>query len=195
MSKARHLPVVIGPADEGKFGPAMRALPTERMRRFVIAVVEGGTANFTQAALAAGYSDGGTSNTIRVTAHRLAHDERVIRAIHEEADRRLRSAAVVAASTLVTLAQDTTDKKVQLRASEAILNRSGLHALTEHKVTVEDVTGATQIERIKEMAKALGLDAKALLGRYGVSEEKKAAAIDVDAEEVSTGREGLEDVL
>lgn len=194
MSKTHTLPAPMYPVDDmGKLGPAMRALPTDRMRAFVTFLVTTGQNNHAAAARAAGYQ--GNEDTIKVTGHRLAHDERVINALHEEGKRRMQSAAVLAAGVLVNLANDPTDKKVQLRAAEALLNRVGLHATTEHIVSRGEDSGG-MIENIKRLAAELGLDAVKLLGAYGVSEKKKAEAIDTEATEVvEHDTTGLEDVL
>lgn len=153
--------------DNARFGPAMAAL-NDRQKKFVLAMLEFGSLNHTRCALAAGYT--GDDKTMRVTAHRLAHDDKVQAAIKEEARRRLNAGSLMAVSRLLQIADDEkTDKKDKLKAIEMILNRTGLPAQTEHKVEVTHVdTDMDAIERVKHLSKRLGLDATKLLGSVGV---------------------------
>lgn len=152
---------------ESKLGPAMRAL-NERQRQFVLALLEQGTTNYTRAAAAAGY--GNNPESLKVQAHRLAHDPRILAALQEEAKARITAGVVMAASSLVQIAEDSnTPTRDRLRALEMIMNRGGLHAMTESKQTiVHEADEAGAIARIKTLAATLGLDAKALLGSAGV---------------------------
>lgn len=154
---------------DAKLGPCMRAL-NERQRAFVIALIEMGGINFSRAAFAAGYGNGNVESA-SVQGHRLAHDETILAAIHEEAHRRLRSGAVMAVQTLLEIANDQTAKHGdRLKAVEMLLNRSGLHAVTEHNIKVErhDVTDEGMIKRITLLAQKQGLDPAKLLGSAGV---------------------------
>ncbi len=153
--------------DEDSLGPAMRALNVSQ-RRFVIAALNYPTAKDWQIAKAAGYSDH-SHGALRVCAHRLFHDDKVLAAIHEEAGKRLRASALLGVTTLAKIAR-TDGHKDQLRAAEALLNRVGFHETTEHKVSVEQV-GRTpkaledRIRRAVEKLEKLGRDPMALLGR------------------------------
>jgi phage terminase small subunit len=159
-------PSVLVPQDY-ELGPAMRKL-NERQRAFVFAMLQFGTKNNTRAAIAAGYKENpNDSNAICVTAYWLAHHPGVQEAIMEEAEKRLKAGAIMAVNHLLEIADDTSaDKKDRLKAVEMILNRSGLHAKTEHKVAVThtDATSDEMIKRIELLAGNLGLDAKKLLG-------------------------------
>lgn len=172
---------------EGAYGPAMRALPTDNQRRFVIALLELGNMNHTRAAQMAGYTGG--DNGLRVTAHRLFHDDAVQAAIHEEATRRLSSAKIMAVSKLLEIADTAPEPKDRLKAVGMILNRVGMHEKTEHHVTTQDVskTDEAMVERIKALASRLGLDQRALLGEAGV--------VDAEFTEVESSTEGIEDIL
>lgn len=180
--------------DEAQLGPAMRALPTDNMRRFVIALLEIGQLNYTKAAALAGYSQE-SPGALQVTASRLAHDTRILAAIHEESDRRLHAGAAMAVSQLLLIADAAPKQSDRLKAIEMILNRTGLHAMSEHKVTVNDVsnTDDAMIARIKEIAAKLGLDQSKLLG--GAEKVEKAVAEVVDVEYTEHSVEGLEDIL
>jgi phage terminase small subunit len=162
-----NLPAVVVLPDEGELGPAMRALPSDRMRRFVIAMTEnaatGVETSKTRAAKDAGY--GGGIETLRSLGSKLAHDERIISAIREEGHRRLGSALPLAVGALVNLLADN-DKKIQLQAIKMVLNRAGIPEVTEQKMTVEHLENEGQkIDRIIMLAKALNLDPRTLLGR------------------------------
>lgn len=174
---------------DAAFGPKMAAL-TERQRNYVIALLMAGDDNHTRAAAAAGYSQGSEIG-LRVTAHRLAHDPKIIEAMKEEGDRRMNAASVMAISELCKIARNEMHKD-QIKAISMILNRTGFHERTEHKVTVEHKSEPEQIERLKQFARILGLDAKQLLGAAGVVD---AEFEDVTQEEHFDPTAGLEDLL
>lgn len=188
-----NVPIIRAP-DEGQLGPAMLALPTDRWRGFVCALLELGDNNHSRAALAAGY--GGDAKTIGVTAHRLAHDDRTQAAIHEESVRRLNTGKIMAVSTLLKLGASAQKDSDKLRAVEMILNRTGMGGLTEHRVTTVDAskTDEAMIARIEEICKARGLDSAKLLGKYA---PQQPAPIDAEFTVVEEGHssEGLEDIL
>lgn len=176
--------------DEGRLGPAMRKL-LPRQQAFVIATLEEGGLNNARAAALAGYT--GDEKSLRVTGHRLAHDEDVLAAIHEEAKRRLQSSQILAVRELLEILNAPTtseNRKDKLKAIEMTFNRVGLHATTEHTVNVthKDLTTDEMIKRITELAKQQDLDPRKLLGSAGV-------VIDAEFEEVKESSEGLEDVI
>lgn len=180
---------------DAKLGPAMLNL-NERQRAFVIAMVEMGGINISRAALAAGYGNGNAASAA-VLGHRLAHDERILTAIHEEAHRRLRSGAIMAVQTLLEIANDQSAKHGdRLKAVEMMLNRSGLHAVTEHNVKVEryDVTDESMIKKIKLLAEKQGLDPVKLLGSAGVLIEGEFAEVSKDTENFNTSPEPVKEL-
>lgn len=182
--------------DVGSLGPAMLALPTDNMRAFVCALMEAGDNNHKRAAIAAGYQ--GNDNTLQVTAHRLAHDDRVLAAMHEESVRRLNTGKVMAVSTLLTLVRDAQKDSDKLKAIEMVLNRVGMHGQSEHKVTVNDVsrTDAAMIDRIKQLAAKMGLDADKLLGEQPSKATSTAlTVIEAEFTEVEGSSDGLEDLI
>ena len=149
----------------------MAALPTDRMRNFVGAMLETGGVNHTRCAKLAGYT--GTDENLRVTGHRLAHDERIQAAIQEEGGRRLKSGVGIAVAFLHEAIDNTTySVKDRLRAAEMLLNRSGLPAVTEQKVKVEHTMSEGDIvKRIEMLANKMGLDPQKLIGdRRGIVE-------------------------
>lgn len=172
-------------------GPAMQALPSDRQRAFVIALLENGDNNHTRAAQDAGFA-AGSQNSLRVQAHRLAHDPGIQAAMDEEARRRLNSGKIMAVSSLLTLAKSAAKDSDKLKAIEMVLNRTGLPNQSEHKVTVNDVskTDEEMIARIELLAGKLGIDATKLLGH------DRPAVIDVEFTEVAEhDATGLEDIL
>lgn len=152
-------------------------------QRFVIAVLELGSTNYTRAALVAGYKQG---PALKVTAYQLAHNPRVIAALNEEAKRRLMASAPMAISELVKIAETTQDGKIKLKAIEMILNRTGHHALSEHRIDVQhSYSDPDAIARIKSLATQLGLDPIKLLGTAGVKTDEDGQVIEGEFREVT----------
>ncbi len=182
------LKAIVPRRETGAPGPAL-ALLTHRQQTFVRAMLETGGQDHTRAARMAGYT--GNDNCMRVTAHRLAHDTKVLAALKEEADKRIRSGALLGASVLIEIAGDTMHKD-RFRAATELLNRAGLQVVTEHKVTVTNSGDEkAMIERIASMASQLGLDSKKLLGGFVEAEFTEVAALPAPVD----GTEGLEDLL
>lgn len=143
------------------YGKAFQAL-NDRQQRFVIAMCENGGANAKRCAQIAGYT--GDDNTLGVTAHRLSHDDKVLAALKEEADRRLRGGAVLGASVLVEIANDPTHKD-RFRAADRLLERAGLLVIQTNKNIVEHTVNEEDVKtRIAKAARELGLDPKVFLG-------------------------------
>ena len=174
---------------EAQLGPAMRAL-SPMMRQFVLALLQTGCTQ-AKAAELAGYKGG--PNTWKAMGWKLAHDSRVQAALHEEAQKLIRTTAVMAIGVVTEIAQDrAVNPKDRLKAALELLNRSGLHAQTEHRVTLERVDDAAKIEQIRLLADRLGLDVTKLLGR-----SNKQPVTDAEFQVVSSGPSaaGLEDLL
>ena len=184
--------ITISNSPAAGYGPAMRAC-NDRQRRFVISLLETGSDNYTLAARMAGYS--GTGNTISVTAYRLSHDPKIQAAIQEEAKRRIQAGLILATSTLMVHVKNA-DAKVSLKAIEMILNRGGIHAQSEHKVTVEHTMNEDEMVRsIQVMAKQMGVDPAKLLGDAGYALTDQSNVVEGEFVEVVADYEGLEDVL
>ncbi len=182
------LPMLIE-VDAGQFGPHMAVL-TEKQRGFVYALVELG-GNATEACLAAGYgADSETKeqrlNAARTRGYQLAHDPRVLAAIKEEAEKRLHSGMLIAASALIEMAQDPACKD-RYKAAASLLDRGGLNVVHKQEVVVTHTQSDREvIARITEICGRLGLDADKIIG---LSEP-------VDAEfTVLPAPTGLEDML
>lgn len=190
--------------DTAGLGKAMRKILPQQ-RAFVMAYVETGGIDATAAARAAGY--GGTPGAQRVAGYRLTHDEKVLAAIKEEADKVVRSGVLLGAKTLVEIAANPSHKD-QLKAATELMNRSGLLLATQHNVNVNvNLTDDREIAAdITAMARKLGLDPRALLGQAGLKYLPAPDTIDAEFEVVEEGgeeteedptmsAEGLEDLL
>ncbi len=154
---------------------------TPLQRNFVWAKMNGARSNL-EAAHMAGYK--GDKNTLAVTGHRCAHDEKVQAAMLEEARKRMNETGILAVNQLAGLLTSN-DEKTRLRAIEMTLNRIGLHALTEHKVDVNhSISDADSIKEIFTLAKALKLDPKLLLGQAGIEVPKEVEVIDAEFDEI-----------
>jgi hypothetical protein len=174
-TQRREIAVRLPP--EGEWGKAMQELPTDRQRAFVVAAVELGTNDWRRVAKMAGFS--GDDDTLSVTAHRLAHDTRILAAIREESVARLFGTGLLAVSELTKMCTDS-DKQIRMRACLAVMNRIGMHEKTEAKIVTEDVTESDEnlIKQISAFAKKLGVDPAQLLGFKPVDNTKPI----VDAE-------------
>ena len=137
---------------EGEMGPKMSAL-TERQQRFVVALALQGSRDFTAAARSAGYSPD-KPTVAQVTGSRLAHDPRIQEAMFEYAQRQMQTGGLIAVDIVMDIATNPQHKD-QLKAAVALLDRTGLHAKSEHKVTVEDVskTDEAMVARFLHLAK------------------------------------------
>jgi len=140
------------PPAEGDMGPKMTAL-TEKQQAFVVAVANLGTMDFTRCAAAAGYSTV-SQTSLQVQAWRLAHDPRIQEAMFEFAQRRMQAGSLVALDVMLNIATNPQHKD-QFKAAQTVLDRTGLHAKSEHKVTVEDVskTDEAMVARFLHLAK------------------------------------------
>jgi len=168
--------------DEESLGPAMRAL-NPAQRRFAMAAVMFPLAKDFQIARAAGYSDF-SHGALRVTAHRLFHDEKVLSAIKELADKEIRGSALLGIATMKKIAR-LDGHKDQLKAAAGLVGLAGF--TVEQKIsvnqTVTDRTGAEMLERIRQLAAANGLDPMKLLGG------NSAPVVDAEFSEVQAGDE------
>jgi hypothetical protein len=154
----------------GELGPAMRALPNDKWRAFVFALVSDtkGHGAATRAALAAGFGRPTTKRTtLTKDAYHLRHDERVIAAIAEESRKMLRVGHPEAVAALYNVIRDPTHRD-HMRAVAALLDRAD-PVISKHLV---DVTHRTEdpdraaLEELKALRK-LGTPREKLLELYG----------------------------
>lgn len=129
------------PVDREEYlGEAMLAL-TPNQRAFVTALLIFGGVKQTEAALAAGY--GGNPRSAAVVACRMMRNPRILAAMREEADRRLRSGALLASSALIEIVGDRAHRD-RFKAAVELLNRGGLLVETQHRVIVENDSRTTE---------------------------------------------------
>jgi hypothetical protein len=157
------------PADGTEWGPAMRALPSDRHRAFVLAMYEvpKGFGAQVKAAKMAGFGTSTSSpQSWSVIASLLAHDARVLAALHEEDQKRIRASAPRAVRALAHLVE-TPGHRDHVRAVGMVLDR--VHPVeTTHNVRVdhrvEHRIEATDkvLERIRVLALAAGLNPQTL---------------------------------
>jgi hypothetical protein len=163
--------------DLENLGPAMQAL-TQLQRNFVTVYLEHSNWSAASIAREAGYAD--TGDACKVRAHTLVHDERVIAAINEQASKLLRRGGSIGVQGLMALALNPNHKD-HLKACIAIMDRTGFHAMSEHKVTVDDKRPQSKkemIDRVKLLAEELGLGQEAIKKMTGED------VVDVEFKEV-----------
>jgi hypothetical protein len=89
--------------------------------------------------------------------------------------------------------------ETRLKAATELLNRSGLHSTTEHKVTVDrpDMDERQLVRRIAALAQEQGLDPSMLLGARGYVIDAEFEIVEKrEALPAPAGSsEGLEDLL
>ncbi len=149
---------------EDRLGDAMLEL-NPRQRMFVLAVVLFGCAsNQTRAARLAGYD--GTVSSLKVQAHRLAHNPKVQAALLEEAKKHFQAGTIAAGQLAMKfVGDDAIDPRIRLKAAEMVLDRGGLHKTTEQIVrSTYEPSREEKLLRLVEVARALGQDPRVLLG-------------------------------
>lgn len=115
-------------------GPAMLAL-TPQQRRFVVGWIQSRGKNAAAVARASGYSD--IKEGAKVRAFEVLHSPKVMRALHEEAGRRLDGMAAIAVAVLEqNLA--SSDIKARQAAADSILDRTGYPRRSEQAIEHED---------------------------------------------------------
>jgi phage terminase small subunit len=162
----------------------MQAL-SPRMRAFVLAVLDQRKRSNTAAARRAGYG-GESAGAMRVTGHRLAHDPRVIAALHEEAGKRMETAAHIAASVVVGVMtrKDAKDRDV-LKAAGMILDRTGFGAaqtINVNKTVTRKVDVSAAAGKIAEFRRRFPEQFAKLLGG-----EPAAPVVDAEFSEIKQG--------
>jgi phage terminase small subunit len=154
----------------GQLGPAMRALPNERWRRFVEALLiePGGPGAQTNAAIKAGFG-GRKRRYVTTIASKMMRDIRIVAALEEEGRKIVRSGGAAASKALVRLVDDPTHKD-HARAISMVLARTDpeiqRHDMrVEHRVVDPDVEAADELRAIR----ALGTPRDKLLELYGAN--------------------------
>lgn len=144
-----------GDLETDRFGPAMLALP-ERPRKFVLALLDQPKPNYAAAARKAGYSD--SSEGAKVRGHNLAHDARVIAALHEEAGKRFRLLGWLGVKGLAEIAADAKHPDTY-KARKDLADRFGFAHVQKHEVIHEEkkATPAQKLAEVRELCEFLGV--------------------------------------
>lgn len=150
--------------DAGELGPDMKMLPSQRMQLFVLASCAQSFPDNSAAAREAGYQ--GNANALHVAGNRLANDARVRAAILEQSKRQMQSYTPMAVRTLGEIAlNEAVTPMVRVRACEGILNRAGLHEISEHKVELSHTeTRMDKLKKLAEFAKLANIPLENLIG-------------------------------
>ena len=149
-------------------GPRMRALPNDRMREFAWLMAHGAW-NATQCAQEAGYADNGSDldnskSMIRVQAHKLTHDPKIMDAIEECTRATLRGLAPLAVRRARMILENE-KHPYHGRMIETVLDRTGHFAKTEHMVRVEHSVDMRELEALaRRLAAESGVGVERLLG-------------------------------
>lgn len=150
---------------EPEYGPKMLAL-APLQQNLVLAYLSHPTWSATALAIEAGYSQSSAPTRGSINLR----DPRVIAAINEEGSRVFHGTGpAVALMGFVKLALNEGHKD-HFRALEAIANRTGHHATTEHKLVVDDKRPQTKAElmaAIKEATAELKLSPQVLFELTG----------------------------
>jgi phage terminase small subunit len=157
---------LINPDEFPEYGPAMQAL-NPMMRSFVLALLDQRKRNNTLAARRAGYSEN-SAVALRVTGHRLAHDARVIAALHEEAGKRLETAAHIAAGVVVGVMSDKeASNRDKLKAAGMLLDRTGFGAsqtINVNKTVTRKMDVSAAAQKIAEFRRRFPAQFEKLIG-------------------------------
>lgn len=145
-------------------GPAMKALPSDRHRAFVRALYQvrpGHGANVKAAKLAGFGTPESSPQSMATIASRLAHDERVLAAIHEEDQKHIRASAPRAIRALSSLIENPNSRD-HARGIAMILDRvhpaETVHNVrVEHEATSSMKATAEVFERIMALAARAGV--------------------------------------
>jgi hypothetical protein len=153
---------------EVALGPKMVALRSDRMRAFCWAMATG-VETPVSAARVAGYADNGSlgdniKSGVRVTAHRLMADRKIMEAIEECTRATLLGLAPIAVSRARAILEDP-EHSYHGRMIETVLDRTGYSAKTEHSVRVEHTVDVRELEELaRRLARENGISAEKLLG-------------------------------
>lgn len=150
----------------------MQAL-SSMQRGFVLALLDQRRRNNTAAARRAGYADN-SAVSLRVTGHRLSHDARVIAALHEEAGKRLETAAHIAAGVVVDVMTDKeATNRDKLKAAGMLLDRTGFGAsqtINVNKTVTRKMDVSAAAQKIAEFRQRFPEQFEKLLGGPSVIE-------------------------
>lgn len=182
MANVPARPALLPAPPREHLGPAMSKLSPKR-QEFVRQYVGLGQRNAKQAYIRAGYN-ASTENSAAVNGCVLLHNADVQAAVKEYC----LSTLVALAPTALRVAGDLlespqTDAAVRAGIAKTIMDRTGLIAQTEHKVTVEHIgSDPRALEEARQLVQSLGLteeQVQSLLGRTVAAKVIDAAYVDI----------------
>jgi len=163
-----HTALAVRRPDWGELGPAMKAI-NEQQQEFVYLYVSAPPrrGSLVEAYRQAGYGEGSTPANQAKGAWRLAHDERVAAAIHEETRKIIRGAYPVAAHAWINLLHSP-DHRDHGRAVMAGIDRT-LPVETKHNIEVVHKTVDPDVEAVEELRalRKLGTTRDKLIELFG----------------------------
>ncbi len=155
--------------DGTEWGACMAALKTDRHRAFVLALyqIKSGYGAHVKAAKMAGWGTSTTSaKSWSVIATRLSHDPKILAAIHEEDQKRIRASAPRAIRALEHLIEDPTHRD-HARGISMVLDRvhgvEQRHVVDVHHHVDHDAEAVAQLR----MLKGLGVAQDKLIETFG----------------------------
>jgi len=155
--------------DWGQLGPAMRALPNDQWRRFALELVTGpgGHGKYAAAARSAGFGKGSSPATLAKVAWKIAHDDRMIAAIAEEARKHLRGAHPEAVNALHNMIRDPQHRD-HGRAVLSLLDRvdpvvSKQNIEVTHRVIDPDQEALEELQALRQ----LGVSREKMIETFG----------------------------
>jgi phage terminase small subunit len=125
-----------------------------RESKFVKSLLEG--MGKRDAAIAAGYSLTGA----HVSASQLLSRERVLNALRDGAEAKMKAGVAIGAAVLIELAEKGRSEDVRLRAATALLDRGGMPLVRQSEIrhTLEDRRSDRELlEHARQLAKQLGV--------------------------------------
>jgi hypothetical protein len=144
MSQVTKRPPTVAVPEGDELSPELAALPTVAMRAFVIAVAWHGMDN-TEAARTAGYADDRPYGASKAGT-RLARRDDVQAALQTEARKRMHVLTPKALSVAEAIL-DNPQHKDQARIALSIMDRTGLHQITESHVHQHQHLSETEMDR------------------------------------------------
>lgn len=170
--------------DWGQLGPAMRALPNEAWRTFCHELVTGpgGHGKYAAAARAAGLGKDSTPANLAKLAWKIAHDDRMIAAIAEEARKHLRGAHPEAVNALHKMIRDPAHRD-HGRAVLALLDRvdpvvSKQNIEVTHRVVNPDEEALEELRALRQLGVSREMMVETF-GGNGLARLEKLEAIDM----------------
>jgi len=196
---SRPSQIIVPPDDD--LGPAMKEL-TLPQRAFVLAFANFGGTNQGEAARLAGYGSANDVGAASDQAYALLRSPRILVALREEADKRLKAGAILAASVLSEIATDVHHRD-RYKAAVELLNRAGLVVEGVSRLIVEDHRTTEEItRRVVSLAVKLGIDPTKLLGNdvidadyTEVDVEKRVDSLHEQMDDWQDGERALDAIL